>query len=140
MSILSSILGVFRNGSSVRSARASQRYAVATPARLRPSDTIGVAWENVILDNLSLGGARVLTSLRLTSKSKIDLVLSLGGDREIEVKARVVFVRAKGFQAECGLRFLELSYERYQALIAYINEREEGLKAGLSHPRQSQHA
>src|ERR1700724_2285317 len=104
MSILNSLMSVFRTkNETIRSGRRSTRFSVSTPARLRPTEDTG-AWEHVTLDNLSLGGARVRTSNRLTLKSKVDLLINLRGTSIMELRARVVYVRAgaKGFQTECG--------------------------------------
>jgi c-di-GMP-binding flagellar brake protein YcgR len=142
MSILNSLMSVFRTkNENIRSGRRSARFSVSTPARLRPADEAG-SWEQVTLDNLSLGGARVRTNTRLTLKSKVDLLINLRGNAHMDLRARVVYVRAdaKGFQTECGLRFIELSYDQYQALISYMNEREQTLRSGLQHPRKSQPA
>lgn len=96
-------------------------------------------WEKVILDNMSLGGARVRTLTRLPARSKIDLLMHLGSGRELEVRALVVYARSEksGYQSEYGLRFIDLSYDRYQALIAYINDREKSLTVGVQHPRET---
>lgn len=106
---------------------------------MRPSSTIG-AWEAVVLDNLSLGGARVRTTMRLDAKTKVDVLLNLGVVRDIELRARVVYSRTNGYLPEYGLRFVELSYEQYQALIRYVNEREQALRSGVQTPRRSQPA
>jgi c-di-GMP-binding flagellar brake protein YcgR len=121
-------------------ARKSQRFAVSLPARLRVSNSAGSNWEKVVLDNLSLGGARIRALTRLTKKTKIDLAMNLDGGREFELRALVVYARRGklGFHCEYGLRFVELTYERYKALINYVNEREAAQKEDVS--QQPQHS
>ena len=124
-----------------KAARKSQRFSVSAPARLRISGVPDDSWEKVTLDNLSLGGAFVHTSAPLATKSKIDLVVNLDGTSEIELRARVIYVRTNGGpDSECGLRFIDLSYDRYRALIAYVNDRERVLTLGARHPKKSRPA
>jgi len=141
VSILGSLLAVLQ-GHALRpkSTRKSQRLAVSTPARLRTSAPNAV-WEQVTLDNLSLGGARMVSTTRLSAASKVDLLVNLDGMHEIELRARVVYARAEeNRQTACGLRFLDLSYERYQALIAYLTEHEQKMTIGFQHPRENRPA
>jgi len=102
-------------------------------ASLRLADTVGAKWEDVTLDNISLGRARVRTALPIKAKTLIELKLELGRVGEIAVRARVMYARVNGnaSRTDCGLRFLDLSYERYRALIDYVNEREGLLRAAL---------
>lgn len=93
---------------------------------MRVADTVGAKWESVTLDDLSIGGARVISALTLARKSQVDLKLPLGEAGEIPVRA--VVVRAAGAahaqRREYGLRFIDLSYDRYRVLIRFIGEHE----------------
>jgi hypothetical protein len=129
-------------GAHDKTARRSQRFAVSLPASLRMTNTGGSVWEKVVLDNLSLGGARVRALTPLQLRSKVDVTIDLGEGREVELRGVVVYARKSktGFASEYGVRFVELTYDRYRELIRYINDREAALKAGLDQPAQSQPA
>lgn len=121
-----------------KGSRTSQRFSVSAPARLRLSGMTDGDWEKVTLDNLSLGGAFVHTSTPLPAKSKIDLLINLDGTSEIELRARVIYARNNGTaQSNCGLRFIDLSYDRYRALIAFVNDREKALTISVAQPPRS---
>ena len=121
-----------------QSARRSQRFPVTAFARIRASGAPDGVWEKVRLDNLSLGGAFVHTATPLPPKSKIDLLVNLDGAGDLELRARVIYARNNGTaQSNCGLRFIDLSYDRYRALIAFVNDREKALTIGAQRPRRS---
>jgi hypothetical protein len=140
--IISSLLAVFQALiPRPKGARRSQRFPVSTPARLRLSGSPESVWEKVTLDNLSLGGAFVHTTMPLPAKSKIDLMIDLDGSSELELRARVIYARNNGTaQSNCGLRFIDLSYDRYRALIAFVNDREKALTIGAAPPPRSRFA
>ena len=127
MSLLQSLLAVLRaRARSTDGARGSRRFTLNSQARMRAADTVGAKWQNVMLEDLSIGGARLTGAFELARKSTVDLMLSLGTAGEIPIRAVVVHVRDKraGSRREYGLRFVDLSYDRYRVLIDYINERE----------------
>ena len=143
MSILKSLLAALRRrGSQPNSGRRSPRFVISAPAKIRAADTVGAKWEHVMLDNLSLGGARVNASFSIPAKSHVDLKLPLGSAGEIPVRATVVHVRSKrkGLHNEYGLRFVDLSYDRYRVLIDFVNEREDARKEGARHPQTTKQA
>jgi c-di-GMP-binding flagellar brake protein YcgR len=137
--IISSLLAAFQGlVPRLKGARKSQRFAVSATARLRLSGSPGDDWEKVTLDNLSLGGAFVHTASPLPAKSKIDLLVNLDGTSELELRARVIYARSNGTaQSNCGLRFVDLSYDRYRALIAFVNDREKAHTIGVEQPTKS---
>jgi len=137
--IISSLLAAFHAlVPRLKGARRSQRFPVSAPARIRLSGSPGGDWEKVTLDNLSLGGAFVHTATPLPAKSKIDLLVNLDGTSEMELRARVIYARSNGTaQSNCGLRFIDLSYDRYRALIAFVNDREKANTIGVAPPSKS---
>ncbi len=122
--------------------RRSQRFVISTPAKIRAADTVGAKWEPAMLDDISLGGARVHATVALAPKAHIDVKLPLGAAGEIPVRAMVIYAKRKrkGMHDEYGLRFVDLSYDRYRVLIDFINEREGASKAGARHPQSSRRA
>jgi PilZ domain-containing protein len=142
VSILASLLAVLRTRTDLADrSRNSQRFEMGSRASLRLADTVGAKWEDVTLDNLSLGGARVRAALPLKAKTLVELKLELGRVGEIAVRARVMYARVNGdaSRADYGLRFLDLSYQRYRALIDYVNERE-GLSRAARRPNTTRRA
>jgi len=137
--ILSSLLSVVQAiVPRVKGARRSQRFPVSVQARLRPDNAPNATWEKIALENLSLGGAFIHTATPLAPKSKVDLLVSLDGSGELELRARIIYARSRAdAQSDYGLRFIDLSYDRYRSLIAFVNDREKALTIGAARRRRS---
>jgi PilZ domain len=111
--------------------RSSQRYAVLTPARIRP-ELVGGEWTDCMLNNLSGGGASIQARLDLKRGEHVDLRLKLGLGHDVAVRARVVFASAAKphTRSTFGVRFTDLAYPDCQALTAYLALRDSASRRG----------
>jgi PilZ domain len=113
-----SVKRLFARRASERYSRRWPRIAVAEPAEVTLPNGDG---KPVIVNQLSIGGARIQTTTPLKPGENIELRLDQGGKRQ-SVAARIVYSLKEnpGYYFACGLCFLGLKPHETQWLAAFI--------------------
>jgi PilZ domain len=102
-----------------RYSRRWPRIAVEQPAHMRLSDGSD---RPVIVNQLSVGGARVQSTVPLRAGDSIELQLDQGSDGRQNIVARIVYSLKEnsGYYFACGLCFLGLRPHETQWIAAFI--------------------
>ena len=109
-----------------RTPRRAPRLPVKTAAQLRVSDNQPPV--QVLLKNISVGGASMTSHVRLRHNDRVTLSVQLKNDLRLDLRARVVHTGERGSQFRClyGLKFVGLSEEDYRRLAGFIHDRRNG--------------
>lgn len=86
-----------------------------------------------ILEDISVGGACVRTHVRMRAGDTIGLLLSLGTNRRLDARARVVYSNNStgGYQHRYGLRFVGLSESEADQISEFVVEQKYGRQFGV---------
>ena len=110
----------------VRPPRRAPRLPVQVTAIMRASDKEPPV--QVMLKNISVGGASMTSHVRLRLNDRVRLSLKLAADLHLEVRARVVHAGEKGrdFRCQYGLKFAGIGEEDYRKLAHFIHDSKNG--------------
>ena len=110
----------------VRQPRRAPRLPVKTTAVMRFSDKEPPV--QVMLKNISVGGASMTSHVRLRLHDRVALSLKLASDFHLELRARVVHAGEKNrdFRCQYGLKFSGIGEEDYRRLAAFIHDSRNG--------------
>jgi len=102
-----------------RYSRRWPRIAIAEPAQVRLPDGSD---QPVIVNQLSVGGARVQTTMPLRAGDNIELEFDHGAGGRQSIIARIVYSLKEnsGYYFACGLCFLGLRAHETQWIATYI--------------------
>lgn len=111
--------------------RLNPRAIVRLAAQLRKDRT--AEWQEVLLYDLSAGGARIHTGIPLTAGSDVGLRFELPaseGERPVTIEVRALMVRAAAAAPPdpsrpylYGLHFLDLQDEAFDRVARYVWDR-----------------
>lgn len=110
----------------VRQPRRAPRLPVKTTALMRHSEKEPPV--QVMLKNISVGGASMTSHVRLRMHDRVTLSLKLASDFHLELRARVVHAGEKGrdFRCQYGLKFTGVGEEDYRRLATFIHDSRNG--------------
>ena len=128
MGILEAILGRRRPE---RKARVGARVPIEERAEMRRIRD--GSEHSVILADLSVGGARIATPLRLMRNEELTLVVSAGKARPFEFGAKVVAerIRAGRVHRDYGVRFVAIRAGEMSRLREFVAMRDDARRSGL---------
>lgn len=88
----------------------------------------------VILADLSFGGARIATPLRLGKNEELTLIINAGRHQPFEVGCKVVTVRphAGRLHFDYGVKFIAVKPGEIERLRKFVSQRDDARKAGVS--------
>jgi hypothetical protein len=114
-----------------RYSRRWPRVAVEEHAQVRLSDGSD---KPVIVNQISVGGARVQTTVQLRPGDNIELQLDNGVDGSKSILARIVYTLREnsGYYFACGLCFLGLRPHETQWIAAFIASEQARRRASAS--------
>ncbi len=117
-----------------RYSRRWPRVAIAEPAHVKLSSGED---KPVIVNQLSVGGARIQTTAALRAGDDVELQFDHGAGGRQSLAARIVYALREnpGYYFACGLCFLGLKAQQAQWIVAYIAAEQAGRRAaeeGLS--------
>jgi hypothetical protein len=104
-------------------ARLASRVTVAQTASVREAGSqIPI---DIVIKDISVGGARIATHLRLRPNQRVTLTLQISADMRLDLPARVIHSGDAGKEYRCtyGLRFDGLSEDVGRSLSEYVFER-----------------
>jgi c-di-GMP-binding flagellar brake protein YcgR len=104
-------------------ARLASRVTVAQTASVREAGSqIPI---DIVVKDISVGGARIATHLRLRPNQRLTLTLQISADMRLDLPARVIHSGDVGKEYRCtyGLRFDGLSDDIARSLSEYVYER-----------------
>jgi len=108
-----------------RQPRRSPRLPLKTTAQLRCGDRS--ATSPVTVRNISVGGASVVSHVRLRGNERVRLSLMLGGTLKFDLQARIVHAGSKaGSGYTYGLKFFALSETDHKRLSSFIHDPQNG--------------
>lgn len=116
-----------------RRSRTQRRVVVVAPAKIRLSRDVNRPYATALLDNLSLGGAGMRSSLTLDLGETIDLLVDLMNGQKLRLSGRIIraTARVKGFQTIYGVRFFQVQGAQAEALTNYISAEEQRMASGV---------
>src|SRR5579864_4926509 len=119
LNVFDSVKKLFARRAPDRYSRRWPRVAVDEPAEVKLPNGDGKA---VIVNQLSLGGARIQTTIPLKAGENIELRLEHGDGTRRSVVARIIYSLKEnpGYYFACGLCFLGLKPHETQWLAALI--------------------
>ena len=90
--------------------------------------------QSVILVDLSHGGARISTPLKLTRDEALTLIINAGRHQPFEVGCRVVVVRPRHgrLHYDYGLKFVAVKPGEIQRLRTFVAKHDDARKSGLT--------
>ncbi len=102
------------------SARLASRASISLSAQLRESGS--KAPITVVVKDISVGGMRVSTHVRLRPNQRVTLTVQLENGNSLELPARVIHTGEIGKEYRCtyGLRFSDLSEDVGRELSEYV--------------------
>jgi c-di-GMP-binding flagellar brake protein YcgR len=126
LSFMQPLLRLVGGEKAARTPRRSPRLPVKVSAQVRLSN--GQSTLPVVLNNISAGGASMLTKTRLRHDELVTLALQLGTEVKLDLRARVVHAgqTEHGLQFRYGLRFVGLSERDYERLTTFIHDPKNG--------------
>jgi c-di-GMP-binding flagellar brake protein YcgR len=101
-------------------ARLASRVTIAQAACVREAGSQTPV--DIVVKDISVGGARIATHLRLRPNQRVTLSLQIGADTRLELPARVIHSGDVGKEYRClyGLRFDELSEDVGRNLSEFV--------------------
>lgn len=113
----------FTTTGTVASARLASRAPVAISASLRQSGNRAPI--DVLIKDISVGGARIVTHVHLRPNQCVTLTVDIGDDVELDLPARIIHSGESGKEYGCnfGLRFTHLSDVDSGRLSDFVVER-----------------
>jgi c-di-GMP-binding flagellar brake protein YcgR len=101
-------------------ARLASRVAITRHAHLRQSGS--QEQFPVVVKDISVGGARIATHVRLRPNQCVTLTVDLGAAQRLDLPARVVHLGESGKEYRCnfGLRFAALPDEVSRSLSEFV--------------------
>jgi c-di-GMP-binding flagellar brake protein YcgR len=89
--------------------------------------------QSVILADLSYGGARIATPLKLAKNEELTLIVNAGRHKPFEVGCKVVAVRPRvgRLHFDYGVKFVAIKPGEVERLRKFVGERDDARKAGV---------
>jgi hypothetical protein len=123
---------IFKSKPPVRRPRVGNRVPMEERAEMhRHKD--GSA-QSVILADLSYGGARIATPLKLAKNEELTLIINAGRHRPFEVGCRVITVRPRvgRLHFDYGVKFVAIKPGEGERLRTFVVERDDARKTGVA--------
>jgi hypothetical protein len=123
---------IFKGKSEVRRPRVGSRVPMEERAEMhRIKD--GSA-QSVILADLSYGGARIATPLKLAKNEELTLIINAGRHKPFEVGCKIVAVRPRvgRLHFDYGVKFVAIKPGEVERLRKFVVERDDARKAGVA--------
>ena len=107
------------------------RLLMTEPARLSLPDGRQVP---VMLVQLSVGGARIQSSVRLIPGQTVILSVDIGLGLRHDITAQTLHVRKeqRGFYYVCGLCFVDIDPEKIRSIATYITDEQQRRHRGAA--------
>lgn len=107
------------------------RLIMTEPAKLSLADGRELA---VMLVQLSVGGARLQSSVRLTPGQTVILSVDMGLGLKHDITAQVLHVRkeTRGFYFLSGLCFVDIDPEKIRNIATYISDEQQRRRRGVA--------
>ena len=88
----------------------------------------------VMLVQLSVGGARIQSSVRLIPGQTIILAVDIGLGLRHDITAQVLHVRKeqRGFYHVCGLQFVDIDAEKIRNIATFIGDEQQRRRRGAA--------
>ncbi|HXW76056.1 MAG TPA: PilZ domain-containing protein [Candidatus Eremiobacteraceae bacterium] len=86
----------------------------------------------VILGDLSTGGARIASTMRMSKGEDLTLIVNAGRHQPFEVGCRIVTVRPrKGLHFDYGVKFVAVKPGEVERLRRFLQDRDDARRAGV---------
>jgi len=123
---------IFKGKPQVRRPRIGNRVPMEERAEMHRAKD-GSA-QSVILADLSFGGARIATPLKIAKNEDLTLIINAGRHRPFEVGCKVVTVRPRigKLHHDYGVKFVAIKPGEVERLRKFVVERDDARKAGVA--------